>query len=163
MVPFVDVTKEGPGGLQVVPSTNNDKTQSELVDRYPGVKHNRCDWLELRHNDKYIGTGKLVECKAGDLILFDSRTIHGGKINDPSQHFKETNMNNLVRLAMTVCMVPRNLQTNMNQEKRKNAFKAKVGLTHWPQEFNKSSFGIMAVNIDKDKIKYDWPELTPEI
>lgn len=31
-----------------------------------------------------MGTGKLVECKAGDLILFDSRTIHGGYINYPS-------------------------------------------------------------------------------
>ena len=108
-----------------------------------------------------IGKGKLIECKAGDLILFDSRTIHGGKINEPSQEFKDQNVNNLVRLAMTVTMVPRSKQTQMNRERRLNAFKSRVGLTHWPQEYNKSAFGTMSKNISRDKIKYEWPELTP--
>lgn len=38
------------------------------------------DWVELSSKDPLIGTGKLVECDAGDLILWDSRTVHGGKI-----------------------------------------------------------------------------------
>lgn len=97
------------------------------------------------------------------MILFDSRTIHGGKINQPSEPFKAANMNQLVRLAMTVTMVPRDLSSNFNRERRVNAFKQRVGLTHWPQEFNKSPFGTMAVNIKKEGIHYEWPELTPEI
>jgi ectoine hydroxylase-related dioxygenase (phytanoyl-CoA dioxygenase family) len=32
-----------------------------------------------------IGKGKLVECEAGDLILWDSRSIHGGKIIQPNE------------------------------------------------------------------------------
>jgi hypothetical protein len=39
----------------------------------------------------------------------------------------------------------------------------RIGLTHWPQEYHTSSFGINAANIKNDNIKYDWPELTPEI
>lgn len=72
-------------------------------------------------------------------------------------------MNKLVRMAQTVAMVPRDMQSAMNRERRMNAFKQRIGLTHWPQEYNKSAFGVMAVNIDRDKIKYEWPELTPEI
>jgi ectoine hydroxylase-related dioxygenase (phytanoyl-CoA dioxygenase family) len=149
MVPLIDVHAGGAGGLQLVHDTNNDKTQEELCKRYPWVENSKSDWVELKGNDPYIGTGKLVECKAGDLILFDSRTIHGGKINDPSPAFKENNMNQLARLAMTVTMVPRDKQSAMNKERRLNAFKSRIGLTHWPQEYNKSAFGTMAMNIDK--------------
>ena len=72
-------------------------------------------------------------------------------------------MNKLARLAMTVTMVPRDKQSAMNKERRLNAFKSRIGLTHWPQEYNKSAFGSMAMNIDRDKINYDWPTLTPDI
>jgi hypothetical protein len=31
MIPLIDVQEGGPGGLQVVPDTNNDKTQQEII------------------------------------------------------------------------------------------------------------------------------------
>lgn len=70
----------------VVPKTNNNKTQQELIQRYPGTTHYKSDWVELLDNDPFIKKDKgiLVECDAGDLILWDSRTIHGGKICEPS-------------------------------------------------------------------------------
>lgn len=107
MIPLVDVRADGVGGLQVVPRTNNLATQLELAERYPSTKHSRSDWLELRYNDPYIGKGQLLECRAGDMLLFDSRSIHGGKIQEPSQAFKEEYEGKLVRLAMTVTMVPK--------------------------------------------------------
>lgn len=36
-----------------------------------------------------MGKGVLVECDAGDLILWDSRTVHGGKICTPDEEFKK--------------------------------------------------------------------------
>ena len=45
MVPLIDVSADGAGGLQVVPNTNNDETQMKLTERYPGVKHSALDWL----------------------------------------------------------------------------------------------------------------------
>ena len=88
MIPLVDVKADGIGGLQVLPQTNNAAAQAELIQRYPWVKKNKSDWVELKHNDPLVGRCMLVECKAGDLILFDSRTVHGGKIKQPSNSFK---------------------------------------------------------------------------
>lgn len=64
---------------------------------------------------------------------------------------------------MTVTMVPKIYASEDIRKKRLGAFQNRIGLTHWPQEFNKSSFGTMAKNIQRDRIKYAWPELTPEI
>jgi hypothetical protein len=37
-----------------------------------------------------IGKGELVECDAGDLVLWDSRIVHGGKLNfNLSENFKK--------------------------------------------------------------------------
>jgi len=83
MVPLYRVDEVG--GLMVVPNTNNDRTQQELVQRYPSTQSNSSDWLELRNTDPFIGEGVLVKCEAGDLILWDSRTIHGGLIVQPSE------------------------------------------------------------------------------
>lgn len=60
MLPLIDVTAEGAGGLQVVPNTNNDICQQDLVERYPGTKGSSSDWVELRNNDPLMGTGQLV-------------------------------------------------------------------------------------------------------
>jgi ectoine hydroxylase-related dioxygenase (phytanoyl-CoA dioxygenase family) len=82
MIPLYKVDEVG--GLAVVPDTNNDRTQDELADRYPYTEGTNSDWLELRMNDPFIGKGVLVKCQAGDLILWDSRSIHGGLILQPS-------------------------------------------------------------------------------
>lgn len=83
MIPLIEVSADNVGGLQVVPQTNNDATQDEIIKRYPWVKNGKSDWVELKFNDPFRGKAMLVECKAGDLIFFDSRTIHGGKIIQP--------------------------------------------------------------------------------
>jgi ectoine hydroxylase-related dioxygenase (phytanoyl-CoA dioxygenase family) len=69
----------------IVPNTNNDKTQEELAARYPNTTFHSSDWLELHNNDPFIGKGVLVECEAGDLILWDSRSVHGGQVCDPNE------------------------------------------------------------------------------
>ena len=60
----------------------------------------------------------------------------------------------LARLAMTVTMVPKDLASKEIRAKRLGAFESRIGLTHWPQEFNKSSFGTVAQNIVRSNIKY---------
>lgn len=84
-------------------------------------------------------------------------------ICNPNEEFKIDNVNQLVRLALTVTMVSKYLQSQLNRQRRLNAFKDRIGLTHWPQEFNKSGFGSYTPNIVTSKIKYEWPILTPEI
>jgi len=57
--------------------------------------------------DKLQGKGTLVTCNSGDLIIWDSRTIHGGLVGtgimDPQQE-----ATTLARLSLTVCMTNRN-------------------------------------------------------
>jgi hypothetical protein len=57
MVPLIDVKFDGVGGLQIVPSTNNDRVQEELTSRYQFVSFSKSDWVELHGNDPYIGKG----------------------------------------------------------------------------------------------------------
>lgn len=68
------------GGLAVVPDTSDDHTQTVLETRYPMTTMTGSDWLELNKSDPFIGKGVLAKCDAGDLILWDSRAVHGGLI-----------------------------------------------------------------------------------
>jgi len=139
MIPLLPVTEES-GGLQVVPDTNTDEVQEYLRDNYPGTKSGLFDWCELRHNDKYIGTGKFLLANPGDLILWDSRTIHGGHVGTGKEKDNNTNPE-LTRLSLTVCMSPLSKATPQVLEKRRLAFKNGWTLTHWPYEFNRHTMG----------------------
>ena len=55
-----------------------------LSDNYPFTTYNDSDWVELKADDQLCKKGLLVECDAGDLILWDSRVVHGGKIVEPN-------------------------------------------------------------------------------
>ena len=79
MIPLYDVTSET-GGLQVIPDTNTDEIQKHLQLNYPNAMSHNDDWVRLSEGDSLQGKGTLVTCSAGDLILWDSRTIHGGLI-----------------------------------------------------------------------------------
>jgi hypothetical protein len=43
------------GGLMVIPDTNNDSVQEDLVERYPFTETIKDDWLELKAIDPFIG------------------------------------------------------------------------------------------------------------
>lgn len=47
--------------------------------------------------------------------------------------------------------------------KRKVAFEQKIGLTHWPNEYNKSGMGAFLQGVSTNDIAYDWPKLEGEI
>ena len=99
MVPLYPVTKQV-GGLQVVPRSNTDENQEYLANAYKRIAGS--DFLELPHKDKFIGTGRLLLCEPGSLILWDSRTIHGGYVGKGP--YPEADR--LWRLSMTVTQTP---------------------------------------------------------
>lgn len=118
------------GGLQVVPQSNTKRVQDELASRY----QTPMDWCELRPADPYItkNRGRLLLAKAGDFIIWDSRTIHGGFVGSGSKG-KEPE---LARLAQTICMMPKSKLTNKKvYQHRWKMFKGGRGTTHWPNEF----------------------------
>lgn len=70
----------------------------------------------------------------GDLILWDSRTIHGGKVGTGDcSHLGE---GDLARLSFTVCMTPKSWADKDVLSKRRNAFMTAQALTHWPHEYH---------------------------
>jgi len=137
MIPLLHVTKET-GGLQVVPDTHTDEIQDYLIQNYPSTKLGG-DWCRLRIDDKYINRGKLLLADPGDVILWDSRLLHGGLVGTGK---KENHPNtDLARLSLTVCMAPASKATPQVLENRRMAFKYGWTLTHWPYEFNVNDMG----------------------
>ena len=78
MMPLLPVTEET-GGLEVVPLSHSDEHKIKFRDRYPSMK-GRGDWCPLNAGDPLYHDAVLLKADPGDLILWDSRTIHGGKV-----------------------------------------------------------------------------------
>jgi len=116
----------------------------------------------LNENDKYIGTGILLEADPGDLILWDSRVIHGGLVGTGEKHAEDLLDNpELARLSLTVCMAPTSKATPQVLKQRRMAVENGWGLTHWPYEFARNQFGNTNGSNIKN-FKYKPPQLTPE-
>merc|ERR1711972_131322 len=103
MVPLMAVT-HNTGGLQVVPFSHTDDAKAKLKKENPRLE-GRGDWCPLYG---YESDAVLLLAEPGDLILWDSRTIHGGlvgtgetvgaTIDDASAEVNEVE---LARLAVT--------------------------------------------------------------
>merc|ERR1712156_407267 len=103
--------------VPLYPVTNNDETQEYLTEKYGHMIYE--DWLELPKDDKFIGTGKLLTVDPGCLILWDSRTIHGGYVGKGPLPEEDR----LYRLSMTVCMTP---FTKWDREKYPNLLQKRM-------------------------------------
>ena len=79
------------------------------------------DWIKISPDDKQYfldrGCEKIcVKAKKGSLILWDSRVFHQGM--EVSKY--RQNMN--YRMAVYICLLPKNRLTNKDKERRKKAF-----------------------------------------
>ena len=88
-----------------------------------------------RHTEEeqafYEGKGcqeKKIKCFAGDMVLWDSRTVHCG--TEPMRKRKDKNIRNVVY----VCMLPRDHATVSNIKKKQKAFHELRMTTHWPHK-----------------------------
>ena len=142
------------GGLQVVPRTHTPAHQAQLARGYPELHENDGDdWCELRPDDPLIGTGRLLQAQRGDLILWDSRLIHGGLVGaGPASLVTSASRGGdhgrgghaaavtgeaprLARASFTVCMTPRERASAEVQRLRERAHAEGTTLTHWPHTF----------------------------
>lgn len=105
----------------------------------PGSHHRHDEVCELKACGDYIEppeghpllslSSKLVACKAGDLILWDSRCLH---CNAPATLTPRCKANELLRAVVYVCMTPRSFAKEEDLEKRRAGYNIRMTSSHWP-------------------------------
>ncbi len=144
MMPLIDVIDEV-GGLEVIPRSHLSETQEYFKSLHPRYGGNPSDWCVMNRDTMKISKKAiLLKANAGDLILWDSRTIHGARIGTmrrSSSTSESTDGIDLARLAIPVCMTPKGLATQSVIESRRRGFLTGRTFTHWPHEARSTSFG----------------------
>mmetsp|Transcript_27044 Transcript_27044/g.53241 ORF Transcript_27044/g.53241 Transcript_27044/m.53241 type:complete len:411 (+) Transcript_27044:66-1298(+) len=148
LVTYYDATVET-GGLTVIPKSHLH--HDEVCAQAPAAKM-KVDFVQLEpphHAVMQETDGILVCAKAGDLILWDSRTIH---CNSPAlpqavEAYEQATANlsqadqlavggkhdDIIRLVSYVCMVPTSFSESSDYlQKRELAFLNRVPTSHWP-------------------------------
>uniref|UniRef100_A0A7S3EZG5 Phytanoyl-CoA dioxygenase n=1 Tax=Haptolina ericina TaxID=156174 RepID=A0A7S3EZG5_9EUKA len=119
------------GGLCVVPGSH--QVHADLMS-YAAM--NDQDYVAVPEPtiNPTVRSGKLVSCKAGDLVLWDSRCIH---CNTPrtEARLEEQASDELLRAVGYICLTPRRLASRYMLRMRRRAFAAGIGSSHWPHEF----------------------------
>ena len=96
------------------------------------IKSNK-NWYQFKNNDfNLLNTCEKtrVVAKAGDIILWDSRTAHYGIL--PLKDRLHPNL----RANVYVCMTPKNLIDSDNLKKKQQGFNDMLMTTHWPHKVN---------------------------
>ncbi|CAF4299343.1 unnamed protein product [Rotaria sp. Silwood2] len=130
---------ESTGGFLIVPDSHKyfselkSKTNASLWDAYVRVPE-QYPLFEKLHP-------RLVKCKAGDLIVWDSRCIH---CNTPAiVNSEKNNQSELLRIAACICMSPLSMfvpdmgkYKNLEEfrQLREELVRNKITCAHWPLE-----------------------------
>ena len=140
-------------GVEVVPFSHLEDATERVRLKHPQYSRRPSDFCVLRIEGTSTPPPILLKAKAGDLILWDSRLIHGGKVGPGKSRGHEderTAAYDFARLALPVCMSPRNFAPALVQEKRRKGFTTGNTYTHWPHEAvctNLSSSGFVPVEL----------------
>jgi hypothetical protein len=126
---------ETTGGLMVIPHSHHQFHQLRSIWKKSGNNSK----IPVDHSILRNGYGLLIHAEPGDLLLWDSRTIH---CNSPSfispplpLHGNQNGL--LLRMVSYICMTPVALATNRDEliEQRWHAFRYRLTTSHWPHEF----------------------------
>ena len=158
MVPFLDVTKDI-GGLQLVPRSHTEEVQEEIRQETSQEMFSR-DFVNVS-DEKYRPDALVVEAKAGDLILWDSRVIHGSQAGPGVLEGGERD-GGLARCSGLVCMTPRVRASQEVLARRVLGFQSAQGFSHWPHEAASTGLGNTdGGNISWSREQYRPLDLTP--
>lgn len=146
MIVLNEVTDES-GGLRVIRGTHTDRVQDYIEKKYKAYG----DWCELRNEDPLVkfSDWELLKAQPGDLILWDSRLIHSGYVG--TGYDDRSQVKDLARLCMAVCMVPRDMVSPEVLEQRRKFFERGKATTHWPNKCEDNTvFDSYGSNIPDD-------------
>jgi hypothetical protein len=129
---IINLSPAGPddGGLMVYPGSHR------LNDEYFDTQTDKSTWMKL---DRYLFNAEQLEwfkakgvephkvcADVGDLILWDSRTIHYGA--------EPTEKSSQIRTVIYAAYTPVRLATPEQIELKKKVFEVFGGTTHWPHD-----------------------------
>ena len=125
LVTLTDVS-EDTGGFCCIPKSQ--KYHDELMDKHARDDHNYlrvpCDFHGLKDAQG------MPCCQAGDMVLWDSRTIH---CSTPAlKQPLSASLTSPLRLASYVCMTPTAAASSAALAKRVEMFRGDQTGTHWP-------------------------------
>ncbi|CAF0806442.1 unnamed protein product [Adineta ricciae] len=153
---FVSLTdqNETTGGLILFPGTH--LRFNELVD----VVRREKDFIPIPSDHPVLNRGraigKFIHCRAGDLVVWDSRVIH---CNSPAFVDREQlsdQPNELIRIVAYVSMGPttfvRDYTLGQFQKQRKLMVQNNCTLTHWTFELTKESTGFTLPRVSLEKL-----------
>lgn len=140
LVTYYDVTEDS-GGFCLVPESH--LLHDAICHRSPSAQ-NMQDYVYLESDDSVLrsNTAILPLAQAGDLIIWDSRTVHCNTpgLQAPScissgEAAEVTAMEaELLRMVSYVCMVPKTFASPSVLSHKKRGFLSMTPTSHWPTE-----------------------------
>jgi len=134
LVTLKDATEET-GSLVVVPRSH--RFHNDILSRYKGDKSN---FLSVKVNDRVLTEGdigpRMVKARAGDLVLWDSRTVHCNTVPLVERNRALLEGKDLIRSVMYVCYTPAVWCSEETFEKRIAGVELGETCTHWPHEYH---------------------------
>lgn len=123
---FVSLTDQdlGTGGLMLVPGSHL------FHDEVCEVAKDDLDYIEPPASHRLLALPKhLVSCRAGDLVLWDSRCLH---CNSPAVAEPTADSSKLLRALAYVCMTPKEWASERTLQDRRKGYSIRVTTSHWP-------------------------------
>ena len=150
-------TSQETGGNVVIPGSHRlfEKIPEQYAERLDRI-HPSIDHFRFPNDDENLVQNQPVMChmEAGDLLLWDSRTIHcsAPSLTKPSRD------DELLRAASLICMMPRSKSNPAVIEQRKAAVKNLTSTTNWSDRFiDADAFpNIQAAPLRES---YTWPKV----
>jgi|ERR1712232_927132 len=112
------------GGLVVIPGSHHAHEEVMRFAQDDG------DYVALPADAELLNQAwRLVTCRAGDLVLWDSRCVH---CNSPAIQQPDSAANELMRAAVYVCMTPRSFASEEALRVRRAGYEMHATTSHWP-------------------------------
>jgi hypothetical protein len=130
------------GGFCCIPGSHHYHDQVLETDTSQSPERN---YIPIPRNFQPVGVEIpqreiLVSCRAGDMILWDSRTIHCNSpaIAEPVIPLlpPPAQSDALLRMVCYVCMTPTARANDTILQQRVDLFECGIGTNHWPHLFN---------------------------
>lgn len=152
--------KDGLRAIQGFVALTDQNSSTGGFQVMPGSHHLHGEWVTSRHFDsdfclleqaqpeREVLRGlpqQLVSCQAGDLVLWDSRTVH---CNTHAETPPTSPVGELLRVAIYVCHIPTSQATTRDLELRRTAYERGLSCNHWPL-FGDENLHIFENNWDR--------------